>query len=671
MTILHRECLPAELAKPVNQEAAGVTALALKQQQFEDDLAAPGGSALVGHQADGLGTAIRTAAQKLSETRSFADFGAVSGELASPAANDVAIAAAIAWAKANFPSKLVATENYYLFSAPWPVIDKPINIEGLGNNQTYFQCTAAMVGQAVTVRNVGFGEETTLYPITGNRAFTSLSNAIAGLRMKGFTLLGDRSSAGIQDGLVFEGNCDFFDIDVETMYFNGRGLWTGKEAGGRRGNMREGRLSLRTRCCGNADGTASVTFEVVDSPTNPIEDTSNLIKEINIDCVFPYGRGVEFADRRTINAGPPLYGMTGKLMLHGPSSGYFQNGALLHIEGDIQLLDLDVNIAYSRSPTEDIVVLANAATGKIPSQNKIKMRQPNSIQGAYVENARNLVLDYQFAFTRQHVLRLGTGLTGPIDVSIPGDGVFQQITSSKTLNGTNPVALAGWLFNTTANLSTFFPVVNTNGTGDTLKAAIFGIVGTITRSGSVVDASDTYTFTPDASSTAFIPAQEYFSKFLVPASQTGVVSGRYVYNPTTRQGPAVSGSWLSKRLLNIKPWTVWFESTGLLRQIFGQPTSDNSGFPYAPWRKMFIGATPTPNVAGFSYVYANYASATTVTNFTGGVDGQLITVVANNSNCTIQNNATIKTISGSDVVLATGKSAQFIFSADLEYWVQT
>lgn len=49
---------------------------------------------------------------------------------------------------------------------------------------------------------------------------------------------------------------------------------------------------------------------------------------------------------------------------------------------------------------------------------------------------------------------------------------------------------------------------------------------------------------------------------------------------------------------------------------------------------------------------ANYSSAQTVTSFINGMDGQEIKIFCNSPNLTIQNNSTIKTISGADLVLA-------------------
>lgn len=59
----------------------------------------------------------------------------------------------------------------------------------------------------------------------------------------------------------------------------------------------------------------------------------------------------------------------------------------------------------------------------------------------------------------------------------------------------------------------------------------------------------------------------------------------------------------------------------------------------------------TPSVNGYASFRANNASATTITNFTDGVSGQLITLVTSNTNTTVANNSTIKTVAGVDTLL--------------------
>lgn len=66
----------------------------------------------------------------------------------------------------------------------------------------------------------------------------------------------------------------------------------------------------------------------------------------------------------------------------------------------------------------------------------------------------------------------------------------------------------------------------------------------------------------------------------------------------------------------------------------------------------------TISVAQANDVLLGQGSATTVTNFTGGISGQSI-FIRGNTNVTIANNATIKTSTGADKILANNKVYQF------------
>jgi hypothetical protein len=237
------------------------------------------------------------------------------------------------------------------------------------------------------------------------------------------------------------------------------------------------------------------------------------------------------------------------------------------------------------------------------------------------------------------------------------------------LNGTAAVAIPGWNFATTPNLAAFMPAFNTNGTGDTTFATIFQITGTITRSGSIAANTDAYTFTPAASNSAFIPAAEYFSKICVDATQAGGVAGRFKFIPEDRYGYAGNAYYGSGRLLSMNPWQFHVENaTQYIRYSYGAPTADNSGNPLAPLISGFIGTTATPSVVGLTKLVANYAAATTVTNFVGGIDCQELVVVATNANCTIANNTTIHTSTGANIVMTAKQVLRFVFDATLNMW---
>jgi len=58
--------------------------------------------------------------------------------------------------------------------------------------------------------------------------------------------------------------------------------------------------------------------------------------------------------------------------------------------------------------------------------------------------------------------------------------------------------------------------------------------------------------------------------------------------------------------------------------------------------KTLTNLSATPSVVGYNMFYASNSGATTITNFTGGVTGQRITIIFTNSNTTVSDNANIK-----------------------------
>jgi len=78
----------------------------------------------------------------------------------------------------------------------------------------------------------------------------------------------------------------------------------------------------------------------------------------------------------------------------------------------------------------------------------------------------------------------------------------------------------------------------------------------------------------------------------------------------------------------------------------------------------------TPDVSNGNVFKTNNGGPTTITNFLGGVDSQVITVNCGETNTTIQNNANIVTTSGADIVCTVNKAQDFAFDAAQGKWIQ-
>ena len=82
--------------------------------------------------------------------------------------------------------------------------------------------------------------------------------------------------------------------------------------------------------------------------------------------------------------------------------------------------------------------------------------------------------------------------------------------------------------------------------------------------------------------------------------------------------------------------------------------------------KQFTDLDQTPSVSMYGSFKASYTSATTITNFDDGFNGQRIIVVATNGNLTFANNSTIVTGTGGDLLATTG--AFYTFVLDGTVW---
>ena len=78
----------------------------------------------------------------------------------------------------------------------------------------------------------------------------------------------------------------------------------------------------------------------------------------------------------------------------------------------------------------------------------------------------------------------------------------------------------------------------------------------------------------------------------------------------------------------------------------------------------------TPSVVGINVMYINNTSATSISNFTGGVSGQQLTLIFQNGNTTIvHNTSVIRLLGGASVTMKTNDTLTLIFSGGI--WLQT
>lgn len=100
-------------------------------------------------------------------------------------------------------------------------------------------------------------------------------------------------------------------------------------------------------------------------------------------------------------------------------------------------------------------------------------------------------------------------------------------------------------------------------------------------------------------------------------------------------------------------------STAVTAQFLTQSAGSGIAFAAGSMKGLTVNSA-TPSVAGYERFYTQNSSPTTITNFTGAVQGQRLLVFCTDSNTTIQHNgATIVTPTAANLVLQSGYTYEF------------
>ena len=162
--------------------------------------------------------------------------------------------------------------TYDILTAP-PLQTRPISLIGDGHMKTTFKLAQTFTGDFLS-----WSECWLKTAYTSN--FAGYATQDAGVNLRGFTVLGNRSAASNQNAIMFYDRNDMVIIDdVECYYVPGYALMTGIANATSQGYLRESSIrQFRAFSCGNT-GVASVEFctEGSGDATN-----SNAIYEMNI-----------------------------------------------------------------------------------------------------------------------------------------------------------------------------------------------------------------------------------------------------------------------------------------------------------------------------------------------------------------------------------------------------
>ena len=270
----------------------------------------------------------------------------------------------------------------------------------------------------------------------------------------------------------------------------------------------------------------------------------------------------------------------------------------------------------------------------------------------------------------------GITLTGTVTSSgsLTLGGTLSGIGNSQLTNSTiSGVALGGNLFNLTAGTGVSFSAgttyngsaaitINATGTGGTVTSVAALTLGTTGTDLSSTVANGTTTPvitlnvpTASAANRGALSAADW-TTFNNKTSNTGTVTSVAATVPsflsvsgspiTTSGTLALTYSGTALPVANGGTGATSFTANQILYGSFSQSANltydgtnlsvlgtASAGHVYR--QGTYTDGATTPSVAGVSFLYIANTSATTITNFTGGVSGQVITLIFSNANTTI------------------------------------
>jgi len=112
------------------------------------------------------------------------------------------------------------------------------------------------------------------------------------------------------------------------------------------------------------------------------------------------------------------------------------------------------------------------------------------------------------------------------------------------------------------------------------------------------------------------------------SSSTSAKVPRYAFND---QAPSSDS--------NKNYWTSPVHSGNIGTKIFNHTAGSSSAFVFAMGApKLLTVNSVTPNVAGYEFWYTSNTAPTTITDFPGGVNGQVLEIICTDANTTLQHN---------------------------------
>lgn len=373
-----------------------------------------------------------------------AEYGAVGdGVTDDTAAIQAALDAAVAMTP---PGKVYLPAGKYLISDGFDRITKPIAVVGAGPLQSILLVSTVVSGDVFDISetwgNTDFGAE----------ASTITFPQESGIRLSGFSIVGNRSTSNYQNAISFNDRNDHWRIDdVNVYYMRGRALTIGKNSTTSQGYSRESSIiNMYIRNCGGDDAA----YPAVLITSTGSGDSTNVINTLALRVVFPYGVGIDIKGENTSKRTQGLYFKD--TMVHGvqsPSSPLNYN--LVRVGdyvADVDFDGIDINASYAGYYS--ITTHSESSnTTNAPYNIRVKGTIPSGNGGGInVEYGRNISIDLPVLSTTGTNFVFGqyAGYTNVYDVGTL-TGKTYSIHASSAANVHRVGSLIGQLPDTTTS----------------------------------------------------------------------------------------------------------------------------------------------------------------------------------------------------------------------------
>lgn len=198
------------------------------------------------------------------------------------AAINAAIDAALAYHALGFKANVHFGPKTYIYTTPHARLTKPVGFIGHGSMSTVISLATGLSGDVFSWSEVWLKTTPPTY-------------SDFGVRLRGFSIVGDRTTSNQQNALMFYDRTDDLLIeDVSVWSVRGRALMTGTPSATSQGYMRESRINNFRVFWSGLSG-----FPVVEFHTAGAGDATNCVRVHSMDIFGSYSEGLVIRNKNS------------------------------------------------------------------------------------------------------------------------------------------------------------------------------------------------------------------------------------------------------------------------------------------------------------------------------------------------------------------------------------